>query len=52
MNFEIMPTKIKKRYFVYIEQELMDRIERMASSENLSRSRVIRMLLRKGLLKV
>ncbi len=51
MNFSVMPTKIKKRYVIYIEQELMDRIERLSSNENVSRSRTVRSLLKKGLLK-
>ena len=45
----IMPTTLKKRYVIYLEQELIDYIEKLSRQEHLSRSHVVRYLLKKNL---
>ncbi len=45
----MMPTTLKKRYVIYLEQDLINYIEKLSREEHLSRSHVVRYLLKKHL---
>ena len=51
MSPSIMPSTLKKKFIVYLEQELIDYVETIAKRDEISRSNAVRRILKKGLLK-
>jgi len=47
---KIMPTKLKKKRIVFIEDSLWSKIECLAKKDNISRSKALRNILRKNLM--